>query len=257
MCSCEQTHEAIRRLRQKEDRGLGEADPFPDLGRIRNIFNKDLGSRTHAVSCRAVSVHKDHQDSPLAACTVGIVAGWLRRTTPRSRPTQKRSGQRTISAIIPPTVETGLEERRAVLWTEASRRAGLTPNEFVAPTLTTVCENPEHSYHAQGAHPSRGGCGIIRRCDPQNQLRRIQPRTTIHSWITTVFEGFEVKARHAIPSVAASSSGPGAEFAAQPDHVNALWARPAFRRPTALSKWKELTAPKTDQTRSVDIPCGI
>ncbi|PKP65069.1 MAG: dihydropyrimidinase, partial [Alphaproteobacteria bacterium HGW-Alphaproteobacteria-8] len=132
--SCEQTHEAIRRARQKGMRVYGE--PLPqflilDESEYQNKSWDHAARRVMSPPFRA----KEHQ----ASLWAGLQAGSLQTTgTDHCAFTteQKRKGLGDFTKI--PNGTGGLEDRLSVLWTYGVEAGRLTPEEFVAITATNA-----------------------------------------------------------------------------------------------------------------------
>ncbi len=249
--SCEQAHEAIRRARQKGMRVYGE--PLVQFLTLdeREYFNTDWDHAARRVMSPPFR-NKDHQDSLWA----GLQAGSLQvvATDHAAFSTeQKRMGVADFTKI--PNGSNGLEERLAVLWTEGVETGRLTPNEFVAATSTNVAKIL-NIYPKKGAIVEGADADIVV-WDPK--ITKTISASNHHSILDyNVFEGFEVKAQ----SRYTLSRGEviwawGQNSQPQPGRGRFV-PRPAFPSANvALSKWKELTAPKQIHRDPMNIPAGI
>jgi dihydropyrimidinase len=249
--SCEQSHEAIRRARQKGMRVYGEPlIQFLTLDESE-YFNKDWDHAARRVMSPPFR-SKDHQDSLWA----GLQSGSLQVVATDHaafNTEQKRAGLNDFRII--PNGSNGLEERLAVLWTEGVETGRLTPNEFVAATSTNVAKIL-NIYPKKGAIVEGADADIVV-WDPK--LTKNISATNHHSVLDyNVFEGFEVKAQ----SRYTLSRGEviwawGQNSQPQPGRGRFV-PRPAFSSASeALSKWKALTAPKQIKRNPMNIPAGI
>ncbi|NQW14444.1 MAG: amidohydrolase family protein, partial [Rhodobacter sp.] len=249
--SCEQTHEAIRRARQKGMRVYGEPlIQFLTLDESE-YFNKDWDHAARRVMSPPFR-SKEHQNSLWAGLQSGslqvVATDHAAFTT-----AQKRAGRNDFRII--PNGSNGLEERLAVLWTEGVETGRLTPNEFVAVTSTNVAKIL-NIYPRKGAIVEGADADIVV-WDPKIS-KRISP-SNHHSILDyNVFEGFNVTAQ----SRYTLSRGDviwawGQNSQPQPGRGKFI-PRPAFHSAnTALSKWKELTAPKMIKRDPLNIPAGV
>ena len=249
--SCEQTHEAIRRARQKGMRVYGEPlIQFLTLDESE-YFNKDWDHAARRVMSPPFR-SKDHQDSLWA----GLQSGSLQvvATDHAAFSTeQKRAGKDDFRII--PNGSNGLEERLAVLWTEGVETGRLTPNEFVAATSTNVAKIL-NIYPRKGAIVEGADADIVV-WDPK--ISKTISTANHHSILDyNVFEGFEVKAqaRYTLSRGEVIWAW-GQNSQPNPGHGRFV-PRPAFPSANlALSKWKELTAPKLIKRDPLNIPAGI
>ena len=184
--SCEQTHEAIRRARQKGMRVYGEPlIQFLTLDESE-YFNKDWDHAARRVMSPPFR-SKDHQDSLWA----GLQSGSLQVVaTDHAAFNTNKSGGRDDFRIIP-NGSTGLEERLAVLWTEGVETGRLTPNEFVAATSTNAAKIL--NIYPKRARCGRGGCG--HRGVGSENFQDDLPCKSPFDLDYNVFEGFEVTAQ--------------------------------------------------------------
>jgi len=249
--SCEQTHEAIRRARQKGMRVYGEPlIQFLTLDESE-YFNKDWDHAARRVMSPPFR-SKDHQDSLWA----GLQSGSLQvvATDHAAFSTEQKRAGRDDFRIIP-NGSNGLEERLAVLWTEGVETGRLTPNEFVAATSTNIAKIL-NIYPQKGAIVEGADADIVV-WDPKI-TKTISPANHHSVLDYNVFEGFEVKAQ----SRYTLSRGEviwawGQNSQPQPGRGRFV-PRPAFPSANvALSKWKELNSPKMIKRDPLNIPAGI
>ena len=249
--SCEQAHEAIRRARQKGMRVYGE--PL-----IRHLtldeseyFNKDWEYAARRVMSPPFR-NKEHQASLWAGLSSGslqVVATDHAAFTTE----QKHMGDSGFPMI--PNGTGGLEERLAVLWTKGVETGRITPNEFVAATSTNIAK-------ILNVYPQKGAIAVGADADVvvwDPKLSKTVSATTQKSIIDyNVFEGFEVTAQ---PRYTLSRGdviwAHGQNSQPQPGRGKFV-PRPAFPAVNqALSKWKEVTAPKGVQRDPMNIPSGV
>ena len=249
--SCEQAHEAIRRARQKGMRVYGE----PLIQHLTldesEYFNKDWEYAARRVMSPPFR-NKEHQASLWAGLSAGslqVVATDHAAFTTE----QKHMGDSGFPMI--PNGTGGLEERLSVLWTKGVETGRITPNEFVAATSTNIAK-------ILNVYPQKGAIAVGADADVvvwDPKLSKTVSATTQKSIIDyNVFEGFEVtaQARYTL------SRGDviwayGQNSQPQPGRGKFV-PRPAFPAVNqALSKWKEVTAPKGVQRDPMNIPSGV
>jgi dihydropyrimidinase len=134
--SCEQSHEAIRRARQKGMRVYGEPlIQFLTLDESEYFTGDWLHSARRVMS--PPFRNKEHQ----ASLWAGLQSGSLQVVATDHaafNSEQKLMGKDNFCLI--PNGSNGLEERLAVLWTEGVETGRLTPSEFVAATSTNIAK---------------------------------------------------------------------------------------------------------------------
>lgn len=249
--SCEQAHEAIRRARQKGMRVFGE----PLIQHLTldegEYFNQDWDYAARRVMSPPFrdKVHQDSLWAGLAAGSLQVVATDHAAFTTE----QKRMGLKGFPLI--PNGTGGLEDRLAVLWTRGVETGRLTPNEFVAVTSSNIAKIL-NVYPLKGAIVEGADADI---CVWDPKISKTISATSQKSIIDyNVFEGFEVtaQARYTLSRGEViwadgqnSQPRPGrGRFVPRP-------AFPAVNR--ALSRWKELTAPRKVQRDPLNIPSGV
>jgi len=249
--SCEQAHEAIRRARQKGMRVYGE----PLIQHLTldetEYFNKDWEYAARRVMSPPFR-SADHQASLWAGLSAGslqVVATDHAAFTTE----QKHMGDSGFPMI--PNGTGGLEERLAVLWTKGVETGRITPNEFVAATSTNIAK-------ILNVYPKKGAIAVGADADVvvwDPKLSKTVSATTQKSIIDyNVFEGFEVtaQARYTL-SRGDVIWAHGQNSQPQPGRGKFV-PRPAFPAVNkALSKWKEVTAPKGVQRDPMNIPSGV
>ena len=249
--SCEQSHEAIRRARQKGMRVYGEP-----LVQFLTLDESEYFTGDWMQSARRVMSppfrNKEHQ----ASLWAGLQSGSLQVVATDHaafNSAQKLMGKDNFCLI--PNGSNGLEERLAVLWTEGVETGRLTPSEFVAATSTNIAKIL-NIYPKKGALVEGADADIVV-WDPK--ISKTISASNHHSILDyNVFEGFEVRAQ----SRFTLSRGDviwawGQNSQPQPGRGRFV-PRPAFPSANvALSKWKELTSPKMIKRDPMNIPAGI
>jgi dihydropyrimidinase len=249
--SCEQSHEAIRRARQKGMRVYGEP-----LVQFLTLDESEYFTGDWMHSARRVMSppfrNKEHQ----ASLWAGLQSGSLQVVATDHaafNSAQKLMGKDNFCLI--PNGSNGLEERLAVLWTEGVETGRLTPSEFVAATSTNIAKIL-NIYPKKGALVEGADADIVV-WDPK--ISKTISVSNHHSILDyNVFEGFEVRAQ----SRFTLSRGDviwawGQNSQPQPGRGRFV-PRPAFPSANvALSKWKELTSPKMIKRDPMNIPAGI
>ena len=249
--SCEQSHEAIRRARQKGMRVYGEP-----LVQFLTLDESEYFTGDWMHSARRVMSppfrNKEHQ----ASLWAGLQSGSLQVVATDHaafNSAQKLMGKDNFCLI--PNGSNGLEERLAVLWTEGVETGRLTASEFVAATSTNIAKIL-NIYPKKGALVEGADADIVV-WDPK--ISKTISASNHHSILDyNVFEGFEVRAQ----SRFTLSRGDviwawGQNSQPQPGRGRFV-PRPAFPSANvALSKWKELTSPKMIKRDPMNIPAGI
>ena len=249
--SCEQTHEAIRRARQKGMRVYGEPlIQFLTLDESE-YFNKDWNHAARRVMSPPFR-SKDHQDSLWA----GLQSGSLQVVATDHaafNTKQKRAGINDFRII--PNGSNGLEERLAVLWTEGVETGRLTKNEFVAATSTNIAKIL-NIYPKKGAIVEGADADIVV-WDPKIS-KKISP-TSHHSILDyNVFEGFNVtaQARYTLNRGDIIWAW-GQNSTPQPGRGKFVPRPPFPAVHSAVTKWKELNSPRKIERDPQNIPAGI
>ncbi|MBF9035643.1 dihydropyrimidinase [Rhodobacterales bacterium HKCCE2091] len=249
--SCEQSHEAIRRARQKGMRVYGEP-----LAQFLILDDSEYLSKDweHAAQ-RVMSPpfrSKEHQDglwNGLAAGSLQVVATDHAVFTTE----QKRMGLKDFRTI--PNGTGGLEERLAVLWTFGVETGRLTPEEFVAVTSTNIAKIL-NVYPKKGALVPGADADVVVWDPKQSKTLSASNQKSVADY--SVWEGLEVtaQARYTL------SRGDviwawGQNSQPQPGRGRFV-PRPAFGSAAkALSKWKDLNSPRKVERDPMNIPAGI
>jgi len=249
--SCEQAHEAIRRARQKGMRVFGE----PLIQHLTldegEYFNQDWDYAARRVMSPPFrdKVHQDSLWAGLAAGSLQVVATDHAAFTTE----QKRMGLEGFPLI--PNGTGGLEDRLAVLWTRGVETGRLTPNEFVAVTSSNIAKIL-NVYPLKGAIVEGADADI---CVWDPKISKTISATSQKSIIDyNVFEGFEVtaQARYTL-SRGEVIWADGQNSQPRPGRGRFV-PRPAFPAVNkALSRWKELTAPRQVMRDPTNIPSGV
>ena len=235
--SCEQSHEAIRRARQKGMRVYGEPLVQHLVLDETEYFDKDWDHSARRVMSPPFR-NKQHQDSLWAGLQAGslqvVATDHCAFTTE-----QKRNGVGDFTKI--PNGTGGLEDRLPVLWTFGVGTGRLTPNEFVAVTSTNVAK-------IFGMYPKKGA--ILEGADADiivwdpDLTKTIMAKTQQSAIDYNVFEGIEVKGLPRFVLTRGEVAVDNGEVKAKPGHGEfvAREARGAVNQ--ALSTWKEVVAPR-------------
>ena len=248
--SCEQTHEAIRRARQKGMRVYGEPlaqHLILDESEYRNPSWDHAARRVMSPPFR----DKAHQ----ASLWAGLQAGSLQVVgTDHCAFTteQKRRGLGDFTKI--PNGTGGVEDRLSVLWTYGVQTGRLTPEEFVAVTSSNVARImnlPRKGVIAVGADAD------IVVWDPRAG-KTISAATQKSAIDYNVFEGVKVSASaRCTLSRGAVVWSAGANAEPAPGRGRFI-ERPAFPAAAkALSAWKALTAPRAVIRDAANMPAGV
>ena len=235
--SCEESHEAIRRARQQGKRVYGE----PLIQHLTlddsEYFDKDWDHAARRVMSPPFR-NKTHQDSLWAGLQSGslqvVATDHCAFTT-----AQKRTGLGDFTKI--PNGTGGLEDRMPMLWTYGVATGRLTMNEFVAVTSTNIAKIL-NVYPKKGAILVGADADIVV-WDPEKE-KTISAKSQQSAIDYNVFEGKHVKG---LPRYTLTRGRVAVEDGAiQPKEGHGQFvAREPFQPVNkALSKWKELTAPR-------------
>jgi dihydropyrimidinase len=235
--SCEQSHEAIRRARQKGMRVYGEPLIQHLVLDETEYFNKDWDHAARRVMSPPFR-NKLHQDSLWA----GLQAGSLQvvATDHCSFTTaQKRYGVGDFTKI--PNGTGGLEDRLPVLWTKGVNTGRLTMNEFVAVTSTNIAK-------ILGMYPKKGA--IVEGADADLVVWDPKRKKTISAGNQqsvidyNVFEGIEVTGLPRFVFSRGELVIEETKVSAKPGHGEFVAREPNGPVNRALSTWKEIVAPR-------------
>lgn len=235
--SCEQSHEAIRRARQKGMRVYGEPLIQHLVLDETEYFNKDWDHAARRVMSPPFR-NRLHQDSLWA----GLQAGSLQvvATDHCSFTTeQKRTGVGDFTKI--PNGTGGLEDRLPVLWTKGVNTGRLTMNEFVAVTSTNIAKIL-NMYPRKGAIVEGADADIIV-WDPARK-KTISAKSQQSVIDYNVFEGIEVTGLPRFVFTRGELVVEEAKIDARPGHGEFVKREPFQAVNKALSTWKEITAPR-------------
>jgi dihydropyrimidinase len=242
--SCEESHEAIRRARQKGMRVFGE----PLIQHLLLDESEYANPNWDHAARRVMSPpfrNKQHQ----ASLWAGLQAGSLQVVATDHcafTTEQKRTGVGDFTKI--PNGTGGLEDRLPLLWTYGVNTGRLTPNEFVAVTSTN-CARIFGLYPQKGAIVEGADADLVV-WDPE-KTKTITARSQQSAIDYNVFEGFEVKGlpRHVL-SRGELVVEDGA-LNARPGHGRFVGRQPKGAVNTALSQWKEIVAPRKVERKGI------
>jgi dihydropyrimidinase len=235
--SCEQSHEAIRRARQKGMRVYGEPLIQHLVLDETEYFDRDWDYAARRVMSPPFR-NRQHQDSLWAGLQAGslqvVATDHCAFTTQ-----QKRTGIGNFAKI--PNGTGGLEDRLPVLWTRGVNTGRLTMNEFVAVTSTNIAK-------ILGLYPKKGAVLVgadadLVVWDPKRQ-KTISARTQQSAIDYNVFEGIEVTGLPRFVLSRGKVSVVEGEIRTEPGHGSFVGRAPDNPVNRALSQWKELTAPR-------------
>lgn len=235
--SCEDSHEAIRRARQQGKRVWGE----PLIQHLTldesEYFNADWDHAARRVMSPPFR-NKQHQDSlwaGLASGSLSVVAtDHCAFTT-----AQKRYGVGDFTKI--PNGTGGLEDRMPMLWTYGVATGRITMNEFVAVTSTNIAKIL-NCYPQKGAVLVGSDADIVV-WDPK--AGKTISATTQQSAIDyNVFEGKEVMGLPRYTLTRGKVAVSEGRVQTEEGHGKFVAREPGQAVNRALSKWKELTAPR-------------
>lgn len=235
--SCEEAHEAIRRARQQGKRVWGE----PLIQHLTldesEYFNKDWDHAARRVMSPPFR-NKKHQESlwnGLMSGSLSVVAtDHCAFTTD-----QKRYGVGDFTKI--PNGTGGLEDRMPMLWTHGVGTGRLTPEEFVAMTSTNIAKIL-NCYPRKGAIRVGSDADIVV-WDPEKE-KTITAASQVSSIDYNVFEGKEVKGLPRFTLTRGHVAVHDGELRSREGHGEFVKRTPGTPTNKALSKWKELTAPR-------------
>jgi len=235
--SCEQSHEAIRRARQKGMRVYGE----PLIQHLTldesEYFDKDWDHSARRVMSPPFR-NKAHQDSLWAGLQAGslqvVATDHCAFTTE-----QKRFGVGDFTKI--PNGTGGLEDRMPMLWTHGVATGRLTMNEFVAVTSTNSAKIL-NTYPKKGAILVGSDADIVV-WDPKLE-KTISAKTQQSAIDYNVFEGKHVKGLPRFTLTRGHVAVTEGAMTSREGHGEFVARAPFTAVNTALSQWKEVTAPR-------------
>lgn len=242
--SCEQAHEAIRRARQNGKRVFGE----PLIQHLVLDETEYLNPDWDYAARRVMSPpfrSRQHQDSLWAGLQAGslqvVATDHCAFTTQ-----QKRAGIGNFAKI--PNGTGGLEDRMPVLWTRGVTTGRLTMNEFVAVTSTNIAKIL-NMYPQKGAIMVGSDADLVV-WDPKRR-KTISAKTQQSAIDYNVFEGIEVTG---LPRFVLSRGRVSVEESTmkhEPGHGRFVAREPRMAVNRALSRWKEITAPRAVQRSGI------
>ncbi|QEW20019.1 D-hydantoinase/dihydropyrimidinase [Marinibacterium anthonyi] len=235
--SCEESHEAIRRAKQKGKRVWGE----PLIQHLVLDESEYLNPDWDHAARRVMSppfrskLHQDGLWAGLQAGTLSVVATDHCAFTTE----QKRVGLGDFTKI--PNGTGGLEDRLPMLWTRGVETGRLTMNEFVAVTSTNIAKIL-NMYPKKGAVLVGADADLVV-LDPKKG-KTISAATQASIIDYNVFEGMEVTGLPRFVLTRGKVAVMDGEMKGEAGH-GAFVARPPHQPVNkALSTWKELTAPR-------------
>ncbi|MEO8758726.1 MAG: dihydropyrimidinase [Devosia sp.] len=235
--SCEDSHEAIRRARQKGQRVFGEPLIQHLVLDESEYFNKDWDYAARRIMSPPFR-NKQHQDSLWAGLQSGslqvVATDHCAFTTE-----QKRSGIGNFAKI--PNGTGGLEDRMPVLWTKGVNTGRLTPNEFVAVTSTNIAK-------ILGLYPRKGAVLIGADADlvvwDPKKTKTISAKTQQSIIDYNVFEGIEITGLPRFTLTRGKVAINDGKVQTEQGHGEFVKREPNNPVNRALSTWKEITAPR-------------
>jgi dihydropyrimidinase len=235
--SCEQSHEAIRRARQKGMRVFGE----PLIQHLVLDESEYLNPDWDYAARRVMSPpfrNRMHQDSLWAGLQAGslqvVATDHCAFTTE-----QKRAGMGNFAKI--PNGTGGLEDRMPLLWTKGVMTGRLTMNEFVAATSTNIAKIL-NCYPQKGAIMEGADADIVVWDPRRKKTITAAAQKSIIDY--NVFEGFEVMG---LPRFVLSRGKVVVEedtMKNEPGYGQFVPRAPKMAINRALSQWKSITAPR-------------
>ena len=248
--SCEQSHEAIRRARQKGIRVYGE----PLIQHLLLDESEYAHPNWDHAARRVMSPpfrNKQHQDSLWAGLQAGslqvVATDHCAFTTE-----QKRYGLGDFTKI--PNGTGGLEDRMPLLWTYGVETGRLTMNEFVGATSTNIAK-ALNLYPRKGAILEGSDADIVV-IDPARE--KTITHTAQQSAIDyNVFEGFKVKGLPRFTMTRGYVAIQEDEVKTREGHGQFVPREPFAAPNKALSKWKALTAPRAVIRDPANMPAGV
>ncbi|EBA07177.1 dihydropyrimidinase [Sagittula stellata] len=242
--SCEEAHEAIRRARQQGKRVWGE----PLIQHLTldesEYFNQDWDHAARRVMSPPFRNQK-HQDSLWAGLMSGslsvVATDHCAFTTD-----QKRYGVGDFTKI--PNGTGGLEDRIPMLWTQGVGSGRLTPEEFVAVTSTNIAKIL-NCYPRKGAIRVGSDADILV-LDPEKE-KTISAAAQVSAIDYNVFEGKKVKGLPRYVMTRGHVAVTDGTLTSREGHGQFVERKAGTPTNTALSKWKDLTAPRPVQRSGI------
>ena len=235
--SCEQAHEAIRRARQKGMRVYGEPLVQHLTLDESEYFHHDWDHAARRVMSPPFR-NKLHQDllwHGLQAGSLQVVATDHCAFTTK----QKRTGVGDFTKI--PNGTGGLEDRMPVLWTRGVNTGRLTMNEFVAVTSTNIAKIL-NMYPKKGAIVEGADADLVVWDPKRKKTISAEGQQSVIDY--NVFEGVEVTGMPRFVFTRGELAIQEGDVKAKPGHGEFVAREPHHAVNRALSKWKEITAPR-------------
>ena len=235
--SCEEAHEAIRRARQQGKRVWGE----PLIQHLTLDDSEYAHPDWDHAARRVMSPpfrNAKHQDSLWAGLQAGslsvVATDHCAFTTE-----QKRYGVGDFTKI--PNGTGGLEDRMPMLWTHGVETGRLTKEEFVAVTSTNIAK-VLNCYPRKGAIRVGSDADIVV-WDPA-KTKTIAAASQVSAIDYNVFEGKEVKGLPRYTLTRGQVAVTDGVLTSEEGHGKFVERKGGTPTNTALSKWKDLTAPR-------------
>ena len=235
--SCEEAHEAIRRARQQGKRVWGE----PLIQHLTLDDSEYAHPDWDHAARRVMSPpfrNAKHQDSLWAGLQAGslsvVATDHCAFTTE-----QKRYGLGDFTKI--PNGTGGLEDRLPMLWTHGVETGRLTKEEFVAVTSTNIAK-VLNCYPRKGAIRVGSDADIVV-WDPE-KTKTITANAQVSAIDYNVFEGKEVKGLPRYTLTRGQVAVTDGVLTSEQGHGKFVERQGNTPTNTALSKWKDLTAPR-------------
>lgn len=235
--SCEEAHEAIRRARQQGKRVWGE----PLIQHLTLDDSEYAHPDWDHAARRVMSPpfrNAKHQDSLWAGLQAGslsvVATDHCAFTTE-----QKRYGVGDFTKI--PNGTGGLEDRMPMLWTHGVETGRLTKEEFVAVTSTNIAK-VLNCYPRKGAIRVGSDADIVV-WDPA-KTKTIAASSQVSAIDYNVFEGKEVKGLPRYTLTRGQVAVTDGVLTSEEGHGKFVERKGGTPTNTALSKWKDLTAPR-------------
>ena len=248
--SCEQAHEAIRRGRQKGMRVYGE----PLIQHLTLDESEYAHPNWDHAARRVMSPpfrNKAHQDSLWAGLQAGslqvVATDHCAFTTE-----QKRMGMGDFTKI--PNGTGGLEDRMPMLWSYGVTTGRLTMNEFVAVTSSNIAKIL-NLYPRKGAMIVGADADIVV-WDPKRE-KTISAATQQSIIDYNVFEGHQVRGLPRFTLTRGRLAVDDGTVKAEPGHGKFVGRQPFAAPNRALSRWKEVVAPRKVIREVENIPAGV
>src|SRR5690554_3424548 len=235
--SCEDSHEAIRRARQRGVRVYGEPLIQHLILDESEYFDKDWDHAARRVMSPPFR-NKKHQDSLWA----GLAAGSLQVVATDHcafTTDQKRTGIDDFTKI--PNGTGGLEDRLPLLWTYGVNTGRLTMNEFVAVTSTNIAKIL-NCYPKKGAVLEGADADLIVWDPKRKKTINASSQQSVIDY--NVFEGFEVTGMPRFVLSRGKVSIVENEVKAEPGHGKFVGREAKNPVNRALSQWKEIVSPR-------------